>query len=650
MKTNKLFLTALMSGASLTTVSLLAPHIAAAQSTTTGAIQGSVTDGKTNEKLAGVTVIASSPALQGTQTAITDENGHYEITSLPPGNYLVTFYYADITVRHPDINVGISKVTPVFQKLNSSDAKGEIVEVHDTVPNIDTTSTNQGITIDQNYLKNIPVPGRTFEAALGAAAGSQGDILGVSFSGSSSLENQYYVDGVNTTGLTFGTVGTPVLNEFVEELEVLTGGYNAEYGRATGGVVNVVTKSGSNEFKGDIFGYWTPGQLTAAAKTTPVNASSIDAVGNNAYAADFGFDLGGPIIKDKLWFYVGFGPQFAKTDITRTTKRERDCQGVNPDGTLTACNPKPLSQGGYADGVPDVDPATGFFITDPIDKEIRSDKSTAYSFLGKINYAANAENQGQLAVQAQPSSSTNPGIFGPAAAGYDTNDLTTDVSAKWTSKFNDNKTEIEATVGWHRDNGNLNAINQNDPNFGNNVPQQILENGSLNFWDKLGYESSATNAACADGGTSDPYPNITNCPMSSRAYQIGGPGSIQRDTEQRRSAKLSITQRVKAAGSHEIKAGIDGEDNLSDKARLFSGGAAYTNDVNDGLIYADRWVQLGAPTTTDPLFNSTCRTPDPTMTVGDSTSSAAVSASEMRVLEPACPARAERRSPSETIN
>ena len=78
-------------------------------------------------------------------------------------------------------------LTPVFQKINQAAAGGEVVKIHDTAPTIDPTSTTQGITIDKNYIKNIPVPGRTFEAALGAAAGSQGDGVGVSFSGSSSL-------------------------------------------------------------------------------------------------------------------------------------------------------------------------------------------------------------------------------------------------------------------------------------------------------------------------------------------------------------------------------------------------------------------------------------------------------------------------------
>src|ERR1043165_6852341 len=344
---------------------------AAAQSTTTGAIQGKVTDADTGEALAGVTVVVTSPVLQGTQTAISDENGLYKVAELPPGDYLVTFYINQLTVQRPDIKVGLDKTTPVFQKIKLSQAAGEIVRIHDTPPSIDPTSTTQGITIDKSYLKNMPVPGRTFESALGAAAGSQNDGLGVAFSGSSSLENQYIVDGLNTTGLTFGTVGSPVINDFIEEIEVVTGGYNAEYGRATGGVVNVVTKTGSNEFKGSIFSTVQPGFLTAPAQRTPINSSSIDATANSAYIADIGFELGGPIIRDRLWFFVGFAPSFGRTDITRTTKRQSDCRQLMPNGKLSPCDRS------FADKTADTDPDTGFYITDTLDSEVRSDTARA---------------------------------------------------------------------------------------------------------------------------------------------------------------------------------------------------------------------------------------------------------------------------------
>jgi hypothetical protein len=618
MKTKNLLIAATLGTTGLGIINLLAPVSAHAQSNTSGAIQGTVSDLKTGEKLAGVTVIASSPSLAQAQTAITDEKGQYKITDLPPGDYLVTFYFADITLERSGINVGVNKVTPVFQKLDQAQAGGEVVKITDTAPTIDPTSTTQGITIDKNYIKNIPVPGRTFESTLGAAAGSQGDGLGVSFSGSSSLENQYFVDGVNTTGLTYGTVGSPVINDFIEEIEVITGGYNAEFGRATGGVVNVVTKSGSNEFKGSIFGSFQPGAFTAATQATPTNASSIDAKADLSYAADFGFELGGPIIKDKLWFFVGFAPSFSKTDVTRTTKRQTDCHKVEASGKVSGCDPRLVSAGGNADGAPDTDPQTGFYITDTLDSEIRSSTGTRYNIITKLNYAATPENQGQLMFSALPSSGSSPGIYGPASSGSKGSSLTTDVSAKWTSKFNDNKTEVEAVIGWHRDHLDSDPY---DPALANQ-PLQVLRNGSLGVWGPgFGAESAKTNAGCADNGTpgqNDVYPYLgNNCPMDVTPYVVGGPGSIQHDTEQRRSAKLSITQRVKAAGSHEIKAGIDVEDNLSDKSRLYSGGAFIENYVGANTIRVTRWVQLlGRPgsdavlNNTDPRYDNRCSTPN----------------------------------------
>jgi hypothetical protein len=594
---------------------LVDPAPADAQSSTTGAIQGTITDEATGDNLVGVTIVVTSPALQNPQTAISDENGFYKIGDLPPGNYLVTFYYAKLTVERSGVVVGINKTAPVFQRLRLSQATGEIVKITDTAPAIDPTSTTQGITIDKEYLRNVPIPGRTFESALGAAAGSQGDGLGVSFSGSSSLENQYFVDGVNTTGLTFGTVGSPVINDFIEEIEVVTGGYNAEYGRATGGVVNVVTKTGSNEIKGSIFGSIQPGILTAPAVRTPVNASSIDAVGNNAYIADIGFELGGPIILDKLWYYVGFVPRIARTDVTRTTKRQTDCRTLLPSGALSACDPRSTVQGGYADGVADIDPSNGFYITDTLDEEVRSSSLQVLNMIGKINYAATSRDQLQVTGAALPVFARSPGIFGLESSGTRASGLTTDVSAKWTTKLNDNKTEIEGVVGWHRDRLNIDAIDS----AVQNEPLQALGFGNLGVWGPgFGGESPATNAGCFDGA-GDPYPLLSiNCPMNTRYYFVGGPGSIVRDVEQRLSAKVNATQRVKLLGNHEFKAGVDVENNSSDKARLYSGGAFIQNFVRQNDIRVTRWVQLRGRTGSDqanenmdPRFDNTCTTPDP---------------------------------------
>ncbi len=577
-----------------------------AQSSTTGAIQGVVSDAQSGDALAGVTIVVTSEGTT-TQTALTDDKGAYKITELPPGEYLVTFYYLDHTIERP-VRVGVQKVTAVYQKVSTDAGGGEVVRVSGTAPTIDPTSTAQGITIDKDYLKNIPIPGRTFESALGAAPGSQGDILGVAFSGSTSLENQYVVDGVNTTGLTYGTVGSPVINDFIEEIEIITGGYNAEYGRATGGIVNVVTKSGSNELKGSVFAYWQPGQLTAQVERTPVNATSMDITADVGYRADFGVELGGPIVKDKLWFYVGLAPQVRRTDFTRQIKRQTDCRQIEPDGSRSDCNAALRSQGGYADGAADVDPATGFLITDLVDQETRYATDRGLASIGKINYALSPEQQGQLALQVQPASSSRPGLFGPQSYGTTSTSLTTDVSAKWTSKLNDNKTEVEALFGVHRETYSNAAFDSSVAS----QPQQVLYDGALSTWGPGFGESMATNQGCYDGipGGPDPYPYVTNCPMVTRAYAVGGPGSMYDDKEQRIAGKLGVTQRLKVAGNHEIKAGVDLEDNVSQTTRSLSGDAYLQNSVSNQIDVL-RWVQVTGDDDMRSRFDQTCYTPAP---------------------------------------
>jgi hypothetical protein len=632
MKAKQLIVATVLGASSLVGTSIVENHVADAQSMTTGAVQGVIKEESTGESLVGVTVVASSTALQGTQTAITDENGFYRITNLPPGEYIITFYYADLEVRRSGVNVGVQKTTPVFQKLNTTGA-GEKIEVVGHAPTIDPTSTSQGITLDQEYTRNIPVPGRTFEAALGAAAGSQSDGLGVSFSGSSSLENQYYVDGVNTTGLGVGTVGTPVINDFIEEIEVLTGGYNAEFGRSTGGIVNVVTKSGSNEFKGSVFGYISPGALVASRERTPTQASAIDAEGNLSYDADFGFELGGPIIKDKVWFYVGVAPQFVKTDITRRVKRRTDCRVVMDNGELSPCNTDPAS--GIPDGLPDVDPETGFYLTDEVDQDlgtpgIQNDMyhstSRALSVVSKINFAISPEHQGQLSEIIQPARVHQQGVYGiPSVNQFYSEGLNNDAAFKWTSKFNDNKTEVEAVLGWHystatggtRDvfDGDADMDPGNGRQTMNDRRGQVLIFGTLGTWadlqdpDGVNAESEETRRACFDNGGDDPYPLIENCPDDGIGYSIGGPGGAGKTTDDRKSIKVSVTQRLKALGSHEIKVGGDIENNVYRNDRVLSGGGFLFNYVGSSpQIESRRWVQL-APPDTDPgttRFDNTC--------------------------------------------
>lgn len=144
-----------------------------------GGIRGEVTDKKTGEKLVGVTVVAVPKTnSKQTYTAITGSQGEYTIPDAPPGTYTLSFYYGNLAIERSGINVAAGHTTPVFQKLDGAFSGGETIAVQGAAPVIDATSTAQSVTITRDYIRNIPVPGRTFESVLGAAAGSSGDGAG----------------------------------------------------------------------------------------------------------------------------------------------------------------------------------------------------------------------------------------------------------------------------------------------------------------------------------------------------------------------------------------------------------------------------------------------------------------------------------------
>ena len=580
------------------------------QSMTTGAVEGRVIEKQTNLPLTGVTVIATG-ATPEPQTALTDGDGIYKITDLLPGTYLVTFYFDAVVVTRKNIHVGANDLVTVNQLLRLGAAT--VYEGSGTAPQINPSTTTKGAKYGRPFLEKVPLPNRGIEGAAGTTAGANNDGIGIAFSGSTSLENRYLVDGIDITGLTYGSLGTPVLSEFIEETEVIAGGYNAEWGRAIGGIINAVTKTGSNTFHGSVFATLAPSFLARRGRSTPVNASSIDVTSERAYAADFGFDLGGPIIKDRLFFYVGFAPQLGRTDYTRTTKRQTDCRARLPSGELSSCDARLASAGGHADGSADIDPTTGFYITDELDHEVRSASSQQYSAIGKLNLAVSPTDQAQFSVIAVPSKTESPGLYGLPSSGGRSSGLTTDTALRWSSKLNDNKTEIEALVAWHRSTNNTGSI---DPTL-DDQPRQVLQGGNLGLWSALGGESQKTAQGCTDTpvGGSDPYPYLAqNCPMTSpSSYAIGGPGAIQHDSEERRMGRIGVTQRGHLFGSHELKAGLDFEQDEKIASRIFSGGAFIQNSVGS-QVSVTRWVQLAPMGNTDPRFDQKCRTDDPAST------------------------------------
>lgn len=295
----------------------LASATAFAQSSTTGSIEGTVVD-QTGASVPGATVNVSGSNLISAQSATTDDSGHFRILSLPPGRYLVTVEATGkgfAKFESKDVEVSLSKTTSLEVSLTPGQV-GATVNVTDTGgAAIDTTQNTTGTNVSSEQFSNFPTQ-RTVQSLYSIAPtvarsglrDASGRDRDPSVAGGSGPENNYILDGVNTTDPAFGGSGANLPFEFVQEVEIKTGAYGAEYGRSTGGIFNVITKSGGNEFHGDAFGYFSTKSLVRDTKQFPFTGSAP----NGFSELDAGIDVGGPFAKDKLWFFGAFNPQQRK--------------------------------------------------------------------------------------------------------------------------------------------------------------------------------------------------------------------------------------------------------------------------------------------------------------------------------------------------
>jgi hypothetical protein len=275
---------------------------------TTGYIEGSCAGGD-DVPLPGVTVEISSPSMQGTRVDVTDADGRFRFPAIPPGEYSLTAALAGFgTVHHQDIDVDLDR-TVKLKVVLPPPAFEDVVEVTGEAPVVDVTSTELGTNFDQQELTSMPL-GRNFTSAVNLLGGVQyenADTDGFSIYGSTGAENNYVIDGVDSTGVRYGVQGKTINMEFVEEVQVKTGGYDAEYGRALGGVVNVITKSGGNDFHGDVFAYYHSDDTQAKfAGTGSEDLVTAAQAFTSLTRQDYGLDLGGYMLRDRLWFFVAY--------------------------------------------------------------------------------------------------------------------------------------------------------------------------------------------------------------------------------------------------------------------------------------------------------------------------------------------------------
>jgi Carboxypeptidase regulatory-like domain/TonB-dependent Receptor Plug Domain len=341
---------------------------------TTGGIRGYVKD-KSGATVAKAVVELSSSALLTSRKAETDTAGYFYFQLLPPGEYTVTVTAQGFRgYRQSGISIDVGSLPTLDISLEVG-AITQIVEVTGQAPIVDVTTSKVAVAIEQEDIDNLP-KGRSYQSVISLAPGARQEPLqssrtdrlrqdGFQIDGASDSENTYLVEGLDTSNVENGGIKQNVVFEFVQEVQVKTSGTEAEYGGALGGVVNVIQRRGSNDWHGGLVVYYRSSALDAndqcattpqpvinntvlpsgqqlacglrydpstAANTNPAAGPVHDQAANyyrqkqDRYTTvEPGYQIGGPIFRDKLWFFSSYIPT-----IDRITRKVNFTGATNP--------------------------------------------------------------------------------------------------------------------------------------------------------------------------------------------------------------------------------------------------------------------------------------------------------------------------------
>jgi hypothetical protein len=531
----------------LAPLALLFASVASAQ--TIGTVIGTVTDQSTGKPVVGALVVATSASLQGEQTSVTDKSGQFRIQALPPGDYKLSAQFEGYKAyERSDIRVSIDKTIRANLALvpEAVQLEEQVVKTGVQAPVINLGSAETGAVVTKDFISDIP-QSRGFQNIAFAAPTATFDLLGISFGGTTSNENNYLIDGLSVNNPAFGTLGAQILNNFVEEIDVKTGSFMPEYGFSSGGIVNVVTKSGSNEFHGSVFGNYQPGALRPEAKGVSRAGEAVTLQPDNkaigTFYADYGFEVGGPIMKDRLWFYAGAAPVSTHTRMDTIIATST---GVQVSNTAT------------------------------------DNKVDQFQYVGKLTYLFNENNtlsfSGIYAPRTATGLVTTAGLNQAAANGTyssryrDFESSFGDLVARFTSKLLDKKLLIEAIAGWHSQSSN--AV----PKVVDGVDQAST---SITTWSETHPLSDFVSvpSICNNTFPDANDPTITHHLCEVTGYSTGGMGAYDKKNQlDRYSGKVSGSYLFDFYGSHQAKVGVEvvGTQFIHTKAY---GGNAFFNEV-----------------------------------------------------------------------
>jgi hypothetical protein len=316
--------------------------VLAQETTVSGNISGVVMD-TTGAVVPQAKVTLTGPT--GTKTVMTGNDGGFLFPALGLHTYSMRVEkegFRTASLRAIDVSAG--KTSSVSVTLEAG-AVNEVVEVSGTAVTVDTSSTAVGSSLDDSFYQKLPIARNVaslFYTAPGAADSGGAGHANPSISGASGLENLYLADGVDITDSAFGglgvftrrqgSIGTGINLSFIKEVDVKTAGFEPQYGQATGGVIQLVTKSGTNQFHGEIDGYAAP--RGAEATYLQSDAVRTNHVGSFLHRANYDVsgELGGPVLglKNHLFFFGSFDPSWGQQFVAAPPTG-----GLAPLGTMT---------------------------------------------------------------------------------------------------------------------------------------------------------------------------------------------------------------------------------------------------------------------------------------------------------------------------
>ncbi|MGH9712765.1 MAG: TonB-dependent receptor [Candidatus Acidiferrales bacterium] len=320
-----------------------APSVMAQESASKGSLNGTVVD-STGGAIVGAQTTLMGP--QGNQSKVTNGSGTFIYQDLIPGNYKLSvemkgFRRAEVS----EVVINVGRVSAIRVQLEPGSVTST-VEVVSSAVTVDTASTAVATNLNDDFYNKLPVQRNVaglFYLAPGVVSGGGTGASNPSIGGATGLENLYIADGVSITDTAFGglgiysrvygSLGTGINLSFIKEVQVKTGSIQSQYGGATGGVVQIVTKSGGNQYHGAVAGYWQPNAFEAA-RLNPDSFGLANPFGSLIHnsTADVSGELGGPVpgLKDKLFFFGSFDPT-----LLGTTQRAAPLSGISAFGDLT---------------------------------------------------------------------------------------------------------------------------------------------------------------------------------------------------------------------------------------------------------------------------------------------------------------------------